>query len=614
MKTRFSKFHNIPELINIFKESADIQTSDMLRLPVPEAEYVDIVLEPTEFQKEYIKSLGERAEKIRQGTVDPKVDNMLKITNDGRFLALDQRMIDQTLPDDENSKYERCAQEAYRIWEETKDNLSTQLIFSDISTPNKDGRFSIYDDIKQKLISRGVPESEIAFIHDYDTEKKKEDLFSQVRKGRIRFLFGSTQKMGAGTNVQDKLIALHHLDVPWRPSDIEQQEGRILRQGNENPKVQIYRYIKKGTFDSYSWQLIEKKQRFVSQIMTSKAPVRSADDIDEATLNYAEVKALATGNPKIKEKMELDVEVQKLKLLRADFLNQKYRLEDQIALYYPKKIEEIKEKVDACGKDVRIVEEHAQTDSFKMKLGDSVFNDKKEAGETLLSMLPLIGSQKAFETVGEYRGFAMSVSYDFVNKKYLMKLKGEMSHVFHLSQDVFGNITRINNALAQLPDDLEHLNDSLSRIEKEFDDAKAEVRKTFPQEQEYIDKTERLRILEKEFDQSSEEISADVAADISKSDNDGLSTQGKLEKISENASECTVISKSFPLLQADKEKQQLQPVINDVSGTLLDKKVSEVSETHEEQTADKTTTKEKIQDYQTERQTQEKKTLPELKR
>ena len=614
MKTRFSKFHNIPELINIFKESADIQTSDMLRLPVPEAEYVDIVLEPTEFQKEYIKSLGERAEKIRQGTVDPKVDNMLKITNDGRFLALDQRMIDQTLPDDENSKSERCAQEAYRIWEETKDNLSTQLIFSDISTPNKDGRFSIYDDIKQKLISRGVPESEIAFIHDYDTEKKKEDLFSQVRKGRIRFLFGSTQKMGAGTNVQDKLIALHHLDVPWRPSDIEQQEGRILRQGNENPKVQIYRYIKKGTFDSYSWQLIEKKQRFVSQIMTSKAPVRSADDIDEATLNYAEVKALATGNPKIKEKMELDVEVQKLKLLRADFLNQKYRLEDQIALYYPKKIEEIKEKVDACGKDVRIVEEHAQTDSFKMKLGDSVFNDKKEAGETLLSMLPLIGSQKAFETVGEYRGFAMSVSYDFVNKKYLMKLKGEMSHVFHLSQDVFGNITRINNALAQLPDDLEHLNDSLSRIEKEFDDAKAEVRKTFPQEQEYIDKTERLRILEKEFDQSSEEISADVAADISKSDNDGLSTQGKLEKISENASECTVISKSFPLLQADKEKQQLQPVINDVSGTLLDKKVSEVSETHEEQTADKTTTKEKIQDYQTERQTQEKKTLPELKR
>ncbi len=530
LKTRFAKFHNIPELINIFKECADIQTSDMLKLPVPEAEYVDVVLEASQFQKNKIKELGMRAEDIRNGNVDPKVDNMLKITNDGRFLALDERMVNPELQDNENNKSTECADRAYQIWKDTEEQHSTQLIFSDISTPNKDGRFSIYEDIKEKLINRGVPESEIAFIHDYNTEKKKSDLFSKVRKGQVRFLFGSTQKMGAGTNVQDKLIALHHLDVPWRPSDIEQQEGRILRQGNENPKVKIFRYIKKGTFDSYSWQLIEKKQRFISQIMTSKAPVRSADDIDDVTLNYAEVKALATGNPKIKEKMELDVEVQKLRLLRASFLNQKYRLEDAIAVSYPNKIEAIKERITAYKLDIKTVEEQAfEDDNFEMKIGETIFRDKKDAGEALLSMIPLTGKTSDYTKIGEYRGFQMSVSYDLINSKYVMKLKGQLSHMFHLSEDASGNITRINNALAALPEQLEKSVQNKERIEKELADAIIEVEKEFPKEQEYKEKSERLKELE-------EELNMDSKHEIQNSDT--MDMEEKLDKINENVSEC----------------------------------------------------------------------------
>ncbi len=530
LKTRFAKFHNIPELINIFKECADIQTSDMLNLPVPEAEYVDVVLEASQFQKNKIKELGIRAEDIRNGNVDPRVDNMLKITNDGRFLALDERMVNPELQDNENNKSTECADRIYQIWKNTEEQHSTQLIFSDISTPNKDGRFSIYEDIKEKLINKGIPESEIAFIHDYNTEKKKSDLFSKVRKGQVRFLFGSTQKMGAGTNVQDKLIALHHLDVPWRPSDIEQQEGRILRQGNENSKVQIFRYIKKGTFDSYSWQLIEKKQRFISQIMTSKAPVRSADDIDDATLNYAEVKALATGNPKIKEKMELDVEVQKLRLLRASFLNEKYRLEDQIAVSYPKRIESIKERIYGYEADIKTTKKYiVDDDNFEMKVGETVFSDKKDAGEALLSMIPLVGKSSDYISIGEYRGFQMSVSYDLINSKYVMKLKGQLSHMFHLSEDALGNITRINNALAALPEQLEKNVQNKERIEKELADAKIEVEKEFPKEQEYKEKNKRLKELE-------EELNMDSKREIQNSED--MSMDEKLDKINENVSEC----------------------------------------------------------------------------
>ena len=325
-KTRFAKFFNLPELIALFKESADIQTPDMLNLPVPEAEYENVVLKPSEYQKDMVASLAERAEAVRDRMVQPHEDNMLKITNDGRKLALDQRLINDMLPDDENSKAATCVEKAFEIWEQTKEQKSTQLIFCDLSTPKGDGTFNVYEDIKKKLMEKGVPENEIAFIHDANTELRKAELFSKVRSGQVRFLLGSTAKMGAGTNVQDRLIALHHLDVPWRPSDIEQQEGRILRQGNRNPKVKIFRYVTEGTFDSYSWQLIENKQKFIGQIMTSKSPVRSCEDVDEAALSYAEVKALATGNPYIKEKMDLDIQVSKLKLMKANHTSQKLSL------------------------------------------------------------------------------------------------------------------------------------------------------------------------------------------------------------------------------------------------------------------------------------------------
>ena len=345
-KTRFAKFFNLPELIALFKESADIQTPDMLKLPVPEAEYENVVLKPSEFQKEMVASLAERAEAVRDRQVQPYEDNMLKITNDGRKLALDQRLLNDMLPDEENSKAATCVEKAYEIWENTKEQKSAQLIFCDLSTPKGDGTFNVYEDIKNKLMEKGVPEQEIAFIHDANTELRKAELFAKVRSGQVRFLLGSTAKMGAGTNVQDRLIALHHLDVPWRPSDIEQQEGRILRQGNQNDKVKIFRYVTEGTFDSYSWQLIENKQKFIGQIMTSKSPVRSCEDVDEAALSYAEVKALATGNPYIKEKMDLDIQVSKLKLMKANHTSQKYRLEDNITQHYPHQIAIFKERIE----------------------------------------------------------------------------------------------------------------------------------------------------------------------------------------------------------------------------------------------------------------------------
>ena len=410
-KTRFAKFFNLPELIALFKESADIQTPDMLNLPVPEAEYENVVLKPSEYQKDMVASLAERAEAVRDRQVQPYEDNMLKITNDGRKLALDQRLINDMLPDDENSKASNCVEKAFEIWEQTKEQKSTQLIFCDLSTPKGDGTFNVYEDIRNKLIEKGVPPEEIAFIHEANTELRKAELFGKVRSGQVRFLLGSTQKMGAGTNVQDRLIALHHLDVPWRPSDIEQQEGRILRQGNLNPKVKIFRYVTEGTFDSYSWQLIENKQKFIGQIMTSKSPVRSCEDVDEAALTYAEVKALATGNPYIKEKMDLDIQVSKLKLMKANHTSQKYRLEDNIAKHYPQQITILKERISGMQADIQAAKANLPVDKeqFSMKVGDKLFTDKKEAGTALVEMCKEIKTVNAPAVIGEYAGFKMAV-------------------------------------------------------------------------------------------------------------------------------------------------------------------------------------------------------------
>ena len=448
-KTRFAKFFNLPELISLFKESADIQTPDMLKLPVPEAEYENVVLKPSEYQKEMVQSLADRAEAVRDRKVEPHVDNMLKITNDGRKLALDQRLINDMLPDEDNSKSTTCVDKAFEIWEETKEQKSAQLIFCDLSTPKGDGTFNVYEDICNKLKEKGVPPEEIAFIHDANTEKRKAELFAKVRSGQVRFLLGSTAKMGAGTNVQDRLIALHHLDVPWRPSDIEQQEGRILRQGNMNDKVKIFRYVTEGTFDSYSWQLIENKQKFIGQIMTSKSPVRSCEDIDEAALSYAEVKALATGNPYIKEKMDLDIQVSKLKLLKANHTSQRYRLEDNIAKHYPMQITALKERLEGYRADIQTYAAHkpVDKDAFSMKIGNRTYTDKKEAGAALIDMCRSAKQPNMAVTIGEYQGFKMSVSFDSFFSKFTISLKGSLSHEVEIGADPLGNLQRLSNAL-----------------------------------------------------------------------------------------------------------------------------------------------------------------------
>ena len=493
-KTRFAKFFNLPELIALFKESADIQTPDMLKLPVPEAEYENVVLKPSEFQKDMVASLAERAEAVRDRQVQPYEDNMLKITNDGRKLALDQRLLNDMLPDEENSKAATCVEKAYEIWENTKEQKSAQLIFCDLSTPKGDGTFNVYEDIKNKLMEKGVPENEIAFIHDANTELRKAELFAKVRSGQVRFLLGSTAKMGAGTNVQDRLIALHHLDVPWRPSDIEQQEGRILRQGNQNDKVKIFRYVTEGTFDSYSWQLIENKQKFIGQIMTSKSPVRSCEDVDEAALSYAEVKALATGNPYIKEKMDLDIQVSKLKLMKANHTSQKYRLEDNITQHYPHQIAIFKERIEGFTTDMEKYAKNKPEDKeqFFMQVGGKPYTDKKEAGTAIIAMCKEIKGINASADVGEYLGFKLNVTFDSFNNKFVMNVKGAMSHPMEVGSDPLGNITRINNVLEAMPTQLEEAQTKLSNVEHQLETAKAEVDKPFPQEAELSEKLERL--------------------------------------------------------------------------------------------------------------------------
>ena len=493
-KSRFARFYNIPELMSMFKEIADIKTADQLNLPVPEAEYETVVLKPSQYQKDIVESLGERAETVRNGGVDPSVDNMLRITNDGRKLALDQRLINEMLPDDTNSKVCACAERSFYTWKETAPQKSAQLIFCDLSTPKADGVFSVYQDLKEKLMEKGVPEKEIAFIHDANTEVKKTELFGKVKAGEVRFLLGSPGKMGAGTNVQDRLIALHHLDVGWKPSDLEQREGRIIRQGNQNSKVHIYRYVTEGTFDSYMWQLIENKQRFISQIMTSKSPVRSCEDVDDTALSYAEVKAMAAGNPAIKEKMALDVEVSKLKLLKSNFVSNQYRLEDDITQNFPQQIAKLEEQIRAYQADIQCYQENKISDpeKFQMEIGGKVFYEKKEAGTMLLSICKSITFYDSQLDVGMYQGFSMRVKFDSWSKEYVLTLKNESVSAVHLGADELGNITRINNALEALPQKLAESEQKLDTVQEQLAHAKEEVKKPFPKEEELKDKLERL--------------------------------------------------------------------------------------------------------------------------
>ena len=516
-KSRFARFYNIPELMNMFKEIADIKTSDQLKLPVPEAEYETVVLKPTEQQKEIVESLGERAEVVRSGGVDASVDNMLKITNDGRKLALDQRLVNELLPDNPESKIAVCAEKSYEIWKDTAAQKSAQLIFCDLSTPKGDGSFNVYDDLKQKLMEKGVPEKEIAFIHDANTEAKKTELFGKVKSGQVRFLIGSTAKMGAGTNVQDRLIVLHHLDIGWKPSDLEQREGRIIRQGNHNKKVHIFRYVTESTFDSYMWQLIENKQKFISQIMTSKAPVRSCEDVDEAALSYAEVKALATGNPAVKEKMALDVDVAKLKLLKANHMNNQYRLEDDIARNFPQQIAKLTEIIDSYKADIAHYSEHKSTDpeQFTMEIGGKVFTEKKEAGAALLAVCKDIKAVDAAMDIGNYQGFNMRIQFDGWSKEFILSVKHEAVSKVHLGADALGNITRINNLLDSYPEKLSEAQQRLETVYEQLANAKEEVGKPFPKEEELNQKLERLSELNALLNMDERE---DAEAEVSESD------------------------------------------------------------------------------------------------
>ena len=496
-KTRFAKFNNLPELMAMFKQVADIKTADMLDLPVPEVEYHNIAVKPSQVQKDMVASLGERAEKIRGGGIDSSVDNMLKVTNDGRKLALDQRMMNPMLPDEEGSKVNACVNEVFRIWEENSDKKLTQLLFCDLSTPKGAGEFSVYTDIRQKLIERGIPESEIKFIHEADTETKKQELFKKVRRGEVRILMGSTQKMGAGTNVQNKIIASHDLDCPWRPADLEQRAGRTVRQGNDNPKVGLYRYVTEGTFDAYCWQLVEGKQKFASQIMTSKSPVRSCEDVDATALSYAEIKMLAADNPHIKEKMDLDIQVQKLRLLKSNYLSEKYELEDKIIKYYPTTIARTKETIAGLEKDISLAKEHPKPldDTFVgIEVKGVSYSEKAEGGQKIIDACKEMTSPDPIP-LGKYRGFDLELSFDTFEKAYQVKIKGSLSRSVSLGTDAIGNITRIDNAIEKIPERLEAKSRELSTLEQQFVTAKAEVEKPFDKEEELTEKTNRLNVL-----------------------------------------------------------------------------------------------------------------------
>ena len=502
-KTRFARFYNLPELMSLFKMSADIQTADMLHLPVPElvgGKPTNVVLQPSEVQKRMVKGLADRAEKVRSGKVQPTEDNMLRITNDGRKLALDQRLMNPLLPDDPGSKANACVDKVYEIWEKTKEQRSTQMIFCDLSTPKEDG-FDVYNDVRDKLVAKGIPKEEVQFIHDADTETKKAELFGKVRNGTVRVLMGSTQKMGAGTNVQTRLIALHHLDCPWRPADIAQRNGRMVRQGNLNKEVSIFIYVTESTFDSYSWQLVENKQKFISQIMTSKSPARSCEDLDEAALTYAEVKALAAGNPMIKEKMDLDIQVARLRTLKAAYTSQHYRLEDAIAVAFPRQIKGTEHRIRAFEQDIQTAKEHQSYDAdkkliFSIELDGKTYDKREDAGKALLGLVGAAVRATKPVPVGHYAGFEITVEYKPLEKVFHAHLVGEATHTTKLGNDAAGNMIRFQNVVSALPQDLNRLHGSLEQLTKQLTNAEEELKQPFLQEQELSDKSARLAELD----------------------------------------------------------------------------------------------------------------------
>lgn len=493
-KTRFARFFNLPELISLFKESADVQTADMLNLPVPKAEYINEVLKPSETQEEMVSSFADRAEAVRNGSVNPKFDNMLKITNDGRKLALDQRLMNDMLPDEPESKVNRCVDNAFKVWEESAPDRGTQLIFCDLSTPKADGTFNVYDDVREKLVARGVPREEVAFIHEYNTETKKADLFAKVRAGQVRILMGSTPKLGAGTNIQDRLIALHHLDCPWKPSDLEQQEGRILRQGNRNKQVKIYRYVTENTFDSYMWQILENKQKFISQIMTSKSPVRACDDVDDTALSYAEIKALATGNPYIKEKMDLDIQVSKLKLLKANHTSQIYSLESDIARRYPREITAAKGQIEALKTDMEAAKPllAQDKDHFSMEISGKVYTERKEAGAAIIEACKALKAAGTEGRIGSYGAFELHSRFDNFDKVFRLSIKGAWNYSMEVGKDPQGNILRVTNALAGIERALPQVERRLETLEQQLAQAREEAKRPFAQEAELAEKSARL--------------------------------------------------------------------------------------------------------------------------
>ncbi|MDO4175791.1 MAG: helicase-related protein, partial [Eubacteriales bacterium] len=492
-KTRFAKFYNLPELMQMFREVADIQTADMLHLPVPKVIYRNVKTEPSEIQLQMVAKLAKRADTVRAGNVDASIDNMLLITNDGRKLALDQRMIDPNLQDDPNSKVNACVENVFYIWNENHDTKAAQMIFSDLSTPKGDGSFNVYDDICQKLVARGVPKEQIAFIHEAPTDAKKQELFAKVRSGEVRVLLGSTQKMGAGTNVQTRLIALHNLDCPWRPADLSQRQGRIERQGNLFPEVEVFRYVTEKTFDAYLYQLVESKQKFISQIMTSKSPVRSAEDVDEVALSFAEVKMLATGDMRIKEKMDLEIQVSKLRVLKQSHLNAHYSLEDQVLQRYPKLISEYLQRISACEADISLAEQHPLDEKkfSPMVLNGMTFTEKSDAGSMLLDLCKMNAGNQGVE-IGSYRGFKLELNYEPFCAEFQLYLCGAMKHKVSLGSDALGNLTRIENEIAKFPKELEAYQTGLAETQKQIEQAKVELQQPFAQEDELKQKEERL--------------------------------------------------------------------------------------------------------------------------
>ena len=543
-KTRFARFFNLPELISLFKESADVQTADMLNLPVPEAEYINEVLKPSETQQEMVSSFADRAEQVRNGNVDPKIDNMLKITNDGRKLALDQRLINDLLPDEPESKVNLCVENAYQVWEESTPDKSTQLIFCDLSTPKADGTFNVYDDVLEKLVAKGIPREEIAFIHEANTETKKAELFAKVRSGQVRILLGSTPKLGAGTNIQDRLIALHHLDCPWKPSDLEQQEGRILRQGNRNQKVKIFRYVTENTFDSYMWQILENKQKFISQIMTSKSPVRACDDVDDTALTYAEIKALATGNPYIKEKMDLDIQVSKLKLMRANHTSQIYSLESDIARRYPAEITAAKERIAGLKADLAVAKPLLEQDKekFSITVEDRVYTDRKEAGSAILAACAAMKIAKTEGQIADLGGFAINSRFDAFAQTFKLTIKRQSSYTIELGSDPAGNIQRILNALASIEKTLPQVERRLETLQQQLAEAKEEVQRPFPQEAELNEKSARLAELNALLDMDEKGDDAALGMDEEVTDSELPAPKREIERSADSVKRPSILA------------------------------------------------------------------------